>query len=199
MCHMIWYWTLKIACILVSNALLPLYLDMWTKLALWCNFVLYNNIGQVNTQMASIIIEFYIDLSTSYPNNKLSQGSQFYHFSHVAACGFGAWVDIGRHKVRIWKGTWWFHPFDWWGLTLSCVIYHSFSLTIHISAQIMLYEVIFSSSCHPRCIHLIQVDIGLQILMKNAFRMVLNLKMLIRYVLYLILSRIMCCFTLMFL
>lgn len=51
-------------------------------MALWCNFVLNNNIRQVNTQMASIIIEFYIDLSTSYPNNKLSHMLQRVALEH---------------------------------------------------------------------------------------------------------------------
>lgn len=96
------------------------------------------------------------------------------HYSFEnAACGFGTWPDIGRHKIWIWKGIWWYSSFDWRGW---CFL--SLSLKSHHHEQIWCLCVNF------RSILLIQVDIGLLILMRNALGTALNLKMLTRCVIY---------------
>lgn len=60
--------------------------------------------------------------------------------------------------------------------------YYSLSLSlIHINLH-KYTNIILTSFCNSRCIHLTQAGTGLLILMKSAFRMVLNLKMLIRSV-----------------
>lgn len=62
----------------------------------------------------------------------------WHFFNGIAASGFRTWLDIGWHKIWIWKRFWWYSSINWWGLS-------SFSI----------YTVLVVTQLHPIniCVH----------------------------------------------